>query len=83
MRATTVLAIIFVPLIIGALIPFAFGRSFGGVISENMICSTLDSAKKRGYLDPAARKKLMDEALKAPNLDAKTRAAIEGASKGC
>jgi hypothetical protein len=83
MKATTILAIIFGPLIVGALLPLVFGKALQSVESAGQVCATLDSATKRGFIDAAARKKLVDEALKVPGLDAKAAEAFEGARTGC
>jgi hypothetical protein len=83
MKATTVLAIIFGPLIVGALLPLVFGKALRSAVSEELVCESVGHAVKRGFVDPAAKKKLYDEALKMPDLDSKTRAVFEGALKGC
>jgi hypothetical protein len=83
MRATTILAIIFGPLIVGALLPLVFGKALRGAVSEDLVCQTIGHATKRGFIDPAAKKKLYDDALKAPGLDPKTRDVFEGARKDC
>ncbi len=83
MKPTTILAIIFVPLIVGALLPLMFGTALKNVESAGMVCAAVEHASKRGIIDAAGRKKLFDDALKAPGLEAQTRAAFEGARQGC
>jgi hypothetical protein len=83
MKATTILAIIFGPLIVGALLPLVFGAALRSTVSESLVCESLGYATKRGFLDAAAKQKLLDQAVKTPSLDEKTRAVFEGARKGC
>ena len=83
MKATTVLAIIFGPLIVGALLPLVFGKALRSSVSEGLVCEAVAHATKRGFLDAAAKKKLYDAAVKTPDLDAKTRVVFEGARKDC
>ncbi len=83
MKATTILAIIFGPLIVGAVLPLVFGKALRGTVSESLVCEAIASASKRGFIDASAKQKLFDQALKAPSLDDKTRAAFESARKGC
>jgi hypothetical protein len=82
-KVSTVLAIIFGPLIVGALLPMVFGKALRSTVSESMVCESVGAAAKRGYIDAAAKKKLYDEAIKTPNLDPKTRVVFEGARKDC
>lgn len=84
MKVTTVLAIIFGPLLVGALLPLVFGGALRGSLSEGVVCEALGQATKRGFLTADAKKKLLEEALKS-DVDAKTRTVFEAArvDKNC
>ena len=84
MKATTVLALIFGPLIVGALLPLVFGKALRGTVSEAVVCEAIGHASKRGFLNADAKKKLFDEAMKS-NIDEKTKAVFEAAraDKNC
>jgi hypothetical protein len=81
MKATTLLAIIFGPLIVGALVPVVFGKTIRGSLSEESVCDFLADATKRGFLTVESKKRLFEETLKSLGLDATARSVFESASK--
>ena len=86
MKTSTVVAMIFGPLFVGALVPMVvpkFAAAVRGATGESMVCDTVDFAAKKGFLTADSAKRLYEEAVKAPGLDTKTRAAFESARKDC
>ena len=84
MSVRNVLLAIFIPPIIGALIPFLFSGFAVGTIGEAMVCATVQSAAKKGFVDAAGKKKMIAEASASVAGDAKAKDVFDAAAKrGC
>lgn len=84
MSVRNVLLAIFIPPIIGALIPFLFSGMARSSIGEAMVCATVQSAAKKGYVDAAGKKRMIAEATASVAGDAIAKDVFDAAAKrGC
>ena len=84
MSVRNVLLAIFIPPVIGALIPFLFSGFARGTIGEAMVCATVQAAAKKGFVDATGKKKMIDEASASVAGDAKAKDVFDAAAKrGC
>ena len=84
MSVRNVLLAIFIPPIIGGLIPFFFASFTSTAMSEVLVCSMLQTAAQKGIIKPSDKRAIAAEAIAASSGDATAKSVFEAVQKrGC